>query len=149
MAGIVMRGFTTGSIGPWDLMLAFTVPLWFWTKQRYEVKEAIANIEEAEAAYQTMKNKTLAETKDLATKVEIARNKIKLYKNNQIPILESSIESSLSSYRSGRGDIMMLLDSERMLIETKMDYYQALVGYNMNLADLERNVGRDLSEVKK
>jgi len=149
MAGIVMRGFTTGSIGPWDLMLSFTAPLWFWTKQRYEVKEAIANLQEAEAAYQAMKNKALAETKDLATKVEIARNKIKLYKNNQIPILESSIESSLSSYRSGKGDIMMLLDNERMLIEAKMDYYQALVEYNMNLADLERNVGRDLSEVEK
>lgn len=149
MTGIVMRGFTSGSIGPWDLMLAFTVPLWFWTKQRYEVREAIANIEEAEATYQAMKNKALAETKDLTTKVEIARNKIKLYKNTQIPILESSIEASLSSYGSGKGDIMMLLDSERMLIETKMDYYRALVEYNMNLADLERNVGRDLSEVRK
>ncbi len=150
MAGIVMRGLANGgSIGPWDLMLAFTVPLWFWTKQRYQIKEAIANLEEAEATYQAMKNKALAETKDLATKVGIAINKIKLYKNNQIPLLESSIESSLSSYRSGRGDIMMLLDSERMLIEAKMSYYQALVEYKMNLADLERNIGLDLKEVIK
>lgn len=150
MAGIVMRGLASGgSIGPWDLMLAFTVPLWFWTKQRYEVREAIANLEEAEAAYQAMKNKALAQTKDLATKVEIAGNKIKLYKNNQIPLLESSIESFLSSYRAGKGDIMMLLDSERMLIETEMDYYKALVEYHMNLADLEKNVGLDLSEVRK
>jgi len=149
MAGVVMRGLTSGSIGPWDLMLAFTVPLWFWTKQRYEVKEAIANLEEAEAAYQAMKNKALAETKDMTTRVEIAKNKIKLYKNNQIPILESSIEASLSSYRSGKGDIMMLLDSERMLIETRMEYYRALVEYNMNLADLEKSVGLDLYEVGK
>jgi len=149
MAGIAMRGLTAGNIGPWDLMLSFTVPLWFWTKQRYQVQEAIANLEEAEAAYQGMKNKALAETKDLASKVEIARNKIRLYKNNQIPILKGSIESSLSSYRTGKGDIMMLLDSVRMLIETKMDYYKALVEYYMGLADLERNVGRDLSEVGK
>jgi outer membrane protein TolC len=150
MAGIAMRGLASGgSIGPWDLMLAFTVPLWFWTKQRYEVKEAIANLDEAEAAYQAMKNKALAETKDSATKVEIARNKMKLYKNNQIPILESSIESSLSSYRAGKGDIMMLLDSERMLVETRMDYYKALVEYNMNLADLERAVGMELVPPRK
>ncbi|MEW6074856.1 MAG: TolC family protein [Candidatus Omnitrophota bacterium] len=149
MAGIAMRGLSTGSIGPWDLMLSFTAPLWFWTKQRYEVKEAIANLEEAQAAYQSMKNKALAETKDLATKVEIARKKIKLYTNNQIPILESSIEASLSSYRTGKGDIMMLLDSERMLVATRMDYYKALVDYYMNLADLEKNIGRDLKEVKE
>jgi len=103
MAGIVQRGITSGSIGPWDLMLAFSVPLWFWTKQRYEVKEAIANLEEAQASYTAMKNRALFETKDLATKIEIAKNKINLYKNNQIPILESSLESSLAAYSSGKG----------------------------------------------
>lgn len=147
MAEVGLRGFTSGGIGPWDLMLAFTVPFWFWTKQRYEVKEAIANLEEAKQAYEAMKNKALSETKDLATKVEVAKNKIKLYKTNLIPILESSIESSLAGFRSGKGDFMMLLDTERMLIETKMDYYKALVEYNMNLADLERNVGLDLRGV--
>lgn len=150
MAGIVQRGITSGSLGPWDLMLAFSVPLWFWTKQRYEVKEAIANLEEAQAAYAAMKNRAFAETKDLATKIEMAKNKVNLYKNTQIPILESSIESLLSGYRSGKGEIMMLLDSQRMLIETKMDYYKALVEYNMNLADLQRTTGVDyFREVKK
>lgn len=149
MAGIVARGITTGSIGPWDIMLSFTVPLWFWSKQRYEVKEAIANLEEAQTAYQAMKNKILAQTKDLAMKVEIAANKIKLYRDSQIPMLIGSIEASLSSYRSGKGDIMILLDSERMLVETELEYYRSLVEYNMNLADLEKNLGLNLSEVKE
>lgn len=141
MTGIVMRGITTGTIGPWDLMLAFSVPLWFWTKQRYEVKEAIANLEEAQSAYLAMENRAMAEVKELATKVKIAQNKINLYKNAQIPLVESSIEASRSAYLSGKGDIMMLLDNERMLIETKMNYYAALVEYYMNFADLERTVG--------
>ena len=149
MAGIVMRGITAGTVGPWDLMLSFTAPLWFWFKQRYEVKEAIADLDEAQAAYQAMKNKVLTETKDSLVKTMIAGNKINLYKNSQIPLLESSIESSLSSYRSGKGDIMMLLDSERMLIATRIDYYRALVDYHMNLADLENRVGKDLKEVKQ
>ncbi|MDP3143035.1 MAG: TolC family protein, partial [Candidatus Omnitrophota bacterium] len=148
MAGVVQRGITSGTIGPWDLMLAFSVPLWFWTKQRYEVKEAIANLEEAQAAYQAMKNKSLSETKDLYTKIEIAKNKVKLAQNNLVPLLEASINSSLAAFRSGKGDLMMFLDSVRMLIETKMNYYQDLVEYNMNLADLERLVGMDLKEVE-
>ena len=147
MTGIVMRGITTGTIGPWDLMLAFSVPLWFWTKQRYEVKEAIANLEEAQAAYLAMKNRAIAEVKDLVTKVKIAQNKINLYKDTQIPLVEGSIEVSRSSYLSGKGDIMMLLDSERMLIESRINYYSALVEYYMSFADLERTVGVNLSEV--
>ncbi|MDD5465536.1 MAG: TolC family protein [Candidatus Omnitrophica bacterium] len=152
MAQIVERGFTTGTIGPWDLMLAFTVPLWFWTKQRYQVKEAIANLEEAEAAYKVMQNRAFAEVKDLAAKIEIAKNKIKLYKTDLIPILENSFEVSLASFGSGKSDFMALIDTQRMLIETRMDYYKALVEYNMALADLERAVGlsfNEKSEVKK
>jgi len=147
MAQITERGFSTGTIGPWDLMLAFTVPLWFWTKQRYEVKEAIANLEEAQAAYKAMQNRVFSEIKSLVAKIEIAKNKVNLNKNDLIPILESSIEVSLASFRSGKSDFMALLDSQRMLIQSKMDYYKALVEYNMNLADLERAVGSTVTSI--
>jgi outer membrane protein TolC len=144
MASIVQRGISSATLGPWDLMLSFTLPLWFWTKQRYEVKEAIANLEEAEAAYKAMQNMAFAEVKESFSKIEIAKNKIKVLKTSLIPILQSSIETTTAAYASGKGDFMMLLDSQRMLIEAKMDYYRALVEYNMNLADLERAVGVEL-----
>lgn len=152
MSELTLRGITSGMTGSWDLMLAFTVPFWFWTKQRYEVKEAISNLEEAEAAYQAMKNRAFFETKDLYTKIEIARNRLKLSKADLMPILENTIEVSLTAFRSGKGDFMALLDTQRMLVETKMDYYKALVEYNMHLADLERTVGLNLakdSEVRR
>jgi len=149
MAGIALRGITSGSIGLWDLMLAFTMPFWFWTKQRYEIKEAIANLDQARAAYEAMKNKALFETKDLATKIEIARNNIGLYRNSLIPLVEGSINSSSAAFRSGKGDLMALLDNERMLIDTEINYYNMLVEYNTNLADLERTVGLELTETQK
>ena len=152
MANIAQRGITSGAIGPWDLMLSFSMPFWFWTKQRYQVKEAIANLEEAEAAYEAMKNKAFAEVKDAAVKIEIARNKIRLIQGELLPLLESSLKVSQAAFRSGQGELMTLLDSQRMLVETKMDYYRAVVDYHRNLADLERLVGGSLTqetEVKK
>jgi outer membrane protein TolC len=146
MATIAERGITSGTIGPWDLMLAFTVPLWFWTKQRYQVKEAIANVEEAQAAYTAMQNKAFAEVKDLAAKIEVAKNKAVLSKTELIPMIESSIEVSLSALRTGKLDVMTLLDSQRMLVEEKLNYYRALVDYNMNLADLKRAVGTEINQ---
>ncbi|MDD5255481.1 MAG: TolC family protein [Candidatus Omnitrophica bacterium] len=148
MAGIVQRGITSGTLGPWDLLLSFNVPLWFWTKQKYEVREAIASLEEAEAAYKAMQNRTFAEVKDLTVKAEVAKNKIRLYKADLIPLLESSIAVSMAAFRSGEGDFMMLLDNQRMLVATELDYYRALVEYNMNLADLERQTGVKVSEVR-
>ncbi|MCX5696925.1 MAG: TolC family protein [Candidatus Omnitrophica bacterium] len=149
MSEIVMRGITSGSIGPWDIALSFTMPFWFWAKQRYEIKEAIANLDEAKAAYQSMKNRAFIQTQDMVVKIGIAKSKINLYKNSQIPLLENSIESSLSAIRTGKGDFMGLLDTLRMLVETKMSYYRALVDYHMGLSDLEFSVGIDLMEENK
>lgn len=142
-AQIGMRGITSG-IGPWDLMMALTLPLWFWTKQRYEIKEAIANLDEAKASYEAMKNRALSETKDMAVNVEIAKNQINLYKNNSIPILEGSIKSSLEAFSSGKGDLAALIDNARLAAEAKMSYYKALTEYNMSLSGLERIVGEEL-----
>ncbi|MCX5714903.1 MAG: TolC family protein [Candidatus Omnitrophica bacterium] len=149
MSEIVLRSITSGGIGPWDVALSFTLPFWFWTKQRYEVKEAIANLDEAKAVYQSMKNRAFIQTQDLVVKVGISKNRISLYKNNQIPLLESSIESSLSAIRSGKGDFMSLLDTLRMVLETKMSYYRALVDYHMSLTDLEFSTGVDLMNIKE
>jgi len=149
MAGITLRGIGTGSFGLWDLMLAFTVPFWFWTKQKYEIREAISNLDEAKAAYEAMKNKALLETKNLFTDIEISKSKIDLNKNNLIPMLEGSINSSVANFRSGKGDLMALLDSERMLIETKMDYYRVLVKYNTDVADLEKVTGTEFTGAQK
>ena len=142
-AAITKRG-----LGLWDLMLSFTVPLWYWTKQKYEIKEAVANLEEAEAAYAAMTNKALAETKERFIRTRTAYNKISLYKQNLLPLLESSIASSQSAYQSGKGDFMALLDSQRMLIDTRLEYYRAVAEFNMAVADLERETGSELRGVR-
>lgn len=149
ISGIVLRGITSGPIGPWDLALSLSLPLWFWTKQRYEIKEAIANLEEAQAAYKGMQNKAFSQLKDLLAKIRISKNQIALYKDNLIPIIENTINSSLAAFRAGKGDMMALLDNQRMLVETRMKYYRVLVDYHTNSNDLERQVGLNLKEVKK
>ena len=104
----------------------------------------MANVEEAQAVYEAMRNKMYSEVRDLASKVEIAKNKIHLYKANLLPILESSISSSLAALGAGKYDFMMLIDSERMYIDAKLDYYRELVEYNLNLSELEKEVGLSL-----
>lgn len=144
MAQITQRGISSGVIGPWDLMLAVTVPLWFWTKQRYQVREAIANLDEAKAAYKAMENRAFSETKELFTKIRVAENSAGLFRNKLIPLLEGSIAASMAAYRTGEGDVMALLDNIRMLIDTKMGFYKVLTDYYMNVSDLERQVGKVL-----
>lgn len=137
MAQLSLRGITAGGIGPWDIMLAFTMPFWFWTKKEYEIKEAIINVEEAKLMYEAMKQKALAETKEEAVKVEIAKNKAELYKKYVAELLETTVNSSIAGFKSGKTDIMVVLDNIRMMVDKKMEYYHSLVEYRISLADLE------------
>jgi len=141
MTEVALRGITSAAIGPWDLALSLSLPLWFWSKQRYEIKEAVADLEEAEAVYAAMKNKVLWEITNLASKLEIAQNKIKLYKTDLLSLSDNSLESLRASYLSSQADFADLLDALRMFIDIKMSYYSALVEYNMNLVELESLVG--------
>ncbi len=141
MTEVALRGITSAAIGPWDLALSLSLPLWFWSKQRYEIKEAVANIEEAEAVYAAMKNRVSWEITNLINKVEVAQNKIKLYKTNLLSLSDNSLESLRVSYLSSGADFGDLLDALRMFIDIKMSYYLALVEYNMNLAELESLAG--------
>ncbi len=141
MTEVALRGITSAAIGPWDLALSLSLPLWFWSKQRYEIKEAVVNIEEAEAVYNAMKNRLSWEITNLVNRVYIAQNKIKLYKTNLLSLSDNSLESLRASYLSNGADFGDLLDALRMFIDIKMSYYSALVEYNMNLAELEALVG--------
>ena len=141
MAGITVRGLPA-EIGPWDFMLSLTAPFWFWEKKKYRVEEAIANIDSALATYEAMKNRIFYEVKDLSARASIAQEKMVLLKKTMIPLIESSFEVSIASFRSGKGDIMMVLDNERLFIETKLEYFQNLVDLSMTLADLDRVTGK-------
>ena len=43
-----------------------------------------------------------------------------------------------------RGDFQAILDSERMLLDSQLDYYKALAEFTQAIADLERAVGMEL-----
>jgi outer membrane protein TolC len=149
MAGIAQRGIASGTIGPWDLMLSFSAPLWFWTKQKYELREAIAGVEEAEAAYAALHDKLMAEISDLYVRIESAKNSMRLSRDALIPVLESSLDASRAAYAAGNGDFFSLVDSQRMLIDAHMEYYRALIDYYIGLSELKRAVGGEVEGVQQ
>lgn len=141
-----LRDPAMGAFGAYDILMAINLPFWFWSKKRYEVKEALINIDVAEAAYQNMKNKALLEVKEMWVMVDIQKRSISLYKTTIIPLARSSLNSSLAGYRGGKVDFLSVLDNQRELIDAQINYYSALAKYEQSLADLERTVGVMLTE---
>ena len=89
-----------------------------------------------------------AEVKEGVVKVETADKIRTLYETSLLPQAELSIDSALKNYQSGKVDLLTLLDTERVLKKTKIDYIGSLATYYKRIASLERVVGEELSEEK-
>lgn len=138
------RQVTRGDVGPWRGMLGLTFPLWFWGKQNYGVKQMRAELEMAEAEFKTMENLILFEVKEAHARSESLTKLIQTYETSFMPQAEQALKASLIGYESNKVDFLNLLDSQRMLLEIKLDYYRALIDLQIAQADLERAVGKDI-----
>ena len=128
-----------------DFRIGVSVPLWF-TKQKGMTDAARREKERSEAEFETMRNMTLWKVKELLVKVQTAQRLIQLYRTSVIPQAENALKVSESAYQSDRISFLDLVDIQRNLLQFKLEHYQHLADYETTLAELERAVGKSLTE---
>jgi len=133
-----------GSGGKWKGMIGMSVPIWFWAKQASGVSEMKSELEMFRADYNTMENMALFDVKDAFTRVKAHKKLVETYETSFVPQAEAALKASLTGYEAGQIDFLSLLDSERMLLEIKTDYYKIVSDLEIAKAGLEKGVGADL-----
>lgn len=128
----------------YDAFLGATIPLWGFKKQRNQVKEAKALLEEARANFQQMKNAVLFEVQDALVRLESNQRLAVLYETSVLPQAKQSLKSAVAGYESDRNDFLSLIDAQRNLKAFQLEYYDSVVKLEQSFADLERAVGTDL-----
>ncbi|MFB0509982.1 MAG: TolC family protein [bacterium] len=127
-----------------SIMFGLTLPIWFLGKQNKMVQEMKTELKIAEAEYRAMENMALAQVKEKKIMVDKHKREIDLYKKKILPQVEATVKSSLKAYEINQVDFMTLLDNEKMLLESKLEYYQAQADCFIALAELEEAVGTSL-----
>ena len=127
----------------WDAMFALSVPLYFW-KQGYGVSSLGSEKSALEAAYNNMKNMTIADVKDASVAAKTALQTMHLYKKEVIPQSLSAIKVSLSAYKGGKINFQTVLDIEKTYREAKLKMFESQVKYGKALAKLERLTGKEI-----
>lgn len=129
----------------WASALTINVP-WFWPKNRSKVNESKEELNAAKSDYRFVNNKTLFEVKDYLVKVQSSESTINLYKTGVIPQAEQSLKAARIGYEADRLDFLTLIDSQRILLNSRLLYYRALTDFEQNLANLEKAVGMQLTQ---
>lgn len=132
----------------WAGMVGITIPFWFWQKQNFNVKEMKQELKAMEAMYRDKENQVLLEVKDFYAQMEASGKLAELFRTAYLPQAEQSLKAALSGYESAQTDFLNVLDSVRMLLDFKLDYYRTLIDLAIARADLERAVGRAMDTIE-
>jgi outer membrane protein TolC len=126
-----------------------TVPFSPWTSGRHraETAEAQSVLETARAGRLAVMNTTRQEIQEAHAKTEAAMNSLKLYREGLMPQAELALQSALSAYETGRAGFTAVLEAERTVTETRLNYYQTQAQLLQNLGALERAIGTDLTRI--
>jgi outer membrane protein TolC len=145
-AGIMLRGaYPPG----WEGQIGISLPLYFWTKQRYMVKAAGASLTAAQQSENETEKSTLAQIDATYQEARTTYSLIDLYSNKIVPEAALTFSSAISSYTTGRVDFLTVMDALLMLIDYKQMLYQRTADYYKALARLSVLSGVDLIKAGK
>ncbi|MFA6129879.1 MAG: TolC family protein [Candidatus Omnitrophota bacterium] len=130
--------------GSWAGMIGVTIPLWFFEKQSFGVKEMKSDLAMVQAEYKGKENSVLFEVNDAYARAVANKKLIELYETAFIPQAFEAVTVAIKGYETEKSDFLTVLDSQRMLISFKLEHYKAILDLRIALADLERVIGTDV-----
>ena len=135
----------------WQVSLGLRVPLYYWRKEKFGVREASLDVSQARENYESTKNNLLFQVKDNYITATTAEKLVELYQTGIIPQSTLSLESAISGYQVGNIDFLTLLNNLITLFNFELEYYKQLTEYQKALARIEEIaaielIGTDLAD---
>lgn len=130
--------------------MTFTVniPVFYKSKQREAVNEAVEERLAAERSHENRKNELNFELKQQYLAAKASDELLRLFSQGVVPQSSLALESSMSSYQVGTVDFLSVLGNFSTVLNYEIDYYRELANYETSLARMESMVGVDLTSKK-
>lgn len=129
----------------WSLMIGMTVPVAPWslsgTNATVRQRKIEARRDQMEAV--AMRNMAIAEARSAANELGMALASIRAADSALIPQADQAWQSAYSSYRNGKGDFLMLLDSYRMSLMAREERVMSVMKAMQSQALLDEALGRN------
>jgi outer membrane protein TolC len=125
----------------YQVMLGIKIPLYYATKQRQGVTEALANRESAAQDLQAVRQDLLFRVKDNFAQAQRAAQLISILQNAIIPQATFTLESAQAGYAVGTVDFLTLLNSLLTLQENQLELHGEMVEHEKAITRLEEILG--------
>jgi cobalt-zinc-cadmium efflux system outer membrane protein len=114
-----------------------------WTRGRNLLAEDEARLRvgAAKASYDSAVNALRLMVQEAVIRVESAASRAALLRTSLVPQSTQALDVSRIGYQADRGELLTIIDNQRMLAAARLGYYRALADLEQARADLERAVG--------
>jgi outer membrane protein TolC len=128
----------------WETRVEVRIPLYFWRKQRYAVRESVQAVEQARHEYDATRQSLLFRVKDDYLVATTSEQLLDLYSTTLMPQATLTLESTMASYQTGRLDFLSLVTNFQSVLGYELEYYEQFARFHEALARLEEVTGRSL-----
>jgi outer membrane protein, heavy metal efflux system len=107
-----------------NLQARIDLPIFSEKRQDPLIAARVKALEQVQAEREEARRAHEAETKRMLADWETARERIKRYAQELVPLSREAAAASLAAYRAGRGNLTAALDARRMAVETRFEEVQ-------------------------
>lgn len=128
----------------YQVMLGIQIPLFFQTKQREGVNQAVADLSRAREDLTATRQDLLFQVKDAYERAQRANRLINLVGDAIIPQATLALQSAQAGYSVGKVDFLTLLNNLLTLQENELELHGEMVEHEKAVARLEELTGGPL-----
>ena len=143
MPNITLSGGYQRDVGREAYIGALSIPLPIWDQRQGHIAEAQGLLRQREASLIRIKHQLV---KDMIQQTQIAKSaaaQIETYEQGLLKQAQEAVRIAQVSFKFGEASLMDVLDAQRVLRQTHLDYAQALYDLAIALTELERLVGKE------
>lgn len=129
----------------YQVMLGIKIPLFYETKQRQGVNEALAGLAGAREDLTTTRQDLLFQVKDGFVQAQRAERLITILRDAIIPQATLALQAAQAGYAVGKVDFLTLLNSLLTLQESQLELHGEMVAHEKSVARLEAVTGGPLT----
>jgi outer membrane protein TolC len=126
--------------------VGFNLPIFFWIKQREDVKAAGFDLEAARADLSSIRSQTEASVTQLYRTAQLAYETSQLYRNSLIPLARQDFQVALVSYQSNKLAFVALSGALQRSYVARTSYLQATNQFIAGRVALEQAIGAPLPQ---
>ncbi len=121
--------------------IGFNLPVFFWIKQREDVKSANYDLEAARADLSSIHSQTAALVTQLYRSAQLAYETSQLYQGTLIPLARQDFSVALIAYQSSKVDFVTLSGALRRSYDARVSYLTAANQFLAGRVALEQAIG--------